>query len=271
MGKKKTIGSKSKEERQEMALKFELKNILERKEFGILPLNPTRFFIVGERVQYRWGICNKTYVREVFENGLYYLVETLNVVCDKTENISEDKKNYVEWHELYKYNNTKATTFRKEEKYFLNFLNSDVGSLLHLIYHAGVDFDVEYQREHVWELDDKIALIDSIFDNIDIGKFVFVQRDFGVRDKLYEIIDGKQRLTALKEFYEDRFAYNGYYFSELSHNDKQKILNHRVAYCYLERPDKAMIYETFIKLNTCGKPMAKKYLDTVKKLLNELK
>ena len=52
-----------------------------------------------------------------------------------------------------------------------------------------------------------MLLLDSIFKNIDIGKFVlihlsdseWVERGFG-----YEILDGKQRLSALIEFYENK-------------------------------------------------------------------
>jgi hypothetical protein len=56
----------------------------------------------------------------------------------------------------------------------------------------------------------------------------------------------------------------------LSFEDKSKFKNHGITWGYLENPDKRAIFETFIKLNTCGKPMAKKHLDKVKNLLNEL-
>lgn len=255
------------EEHRKSIMDSELKSILERKRYGIIPLNPTRRFAVDERVQ--WGALGETYVREIFEDGLYYIIESMNVVRDRI-NPPENEKRYAEWHEIFKYNAAKPTTFRQEEKYFLRLSNAGIDSLLNRTYHAGIDFNVEYQRDHVWALEDKIALIDSIFNNIDIGKFVLVQRDFGVDDKLYEILDGKQRLTAICEFYEDRFKYKGFFYSELSSSDKNKFLNHGITFGYLENPDKTAIYETFIKLNTCGKPMATKHLNRVKELLNEL-
>jgi hypothetical protein len=137
--------------------------------------------------------------------------------------------------------------------------------------HAGVDFNVEYQRDHVWTLEDKRDLLESIFNNVDIGKFVFVQRDESHRGKYYEILDGKQRLTALREFYEDRFEYKGVVFSRLSAMDKHKILGHPITYGFLENPSERGIYTSFIKLNTCGKPMDHKHIDKVKKLLEDLK
>lgn len=117
---------------------------------------------------------------------------------------------------------------------------------------------------------DKTDLIKSIFNNIDIGKFVFIQRKGKANGKYCEILDGKQRLTALTEFYEDRFKYNGYYFSELSFTDQHKFTDHQVSYGYLENPNKEAIFETFIKLNTCGKPMASKHINHVKKLLSDI-
>jgi len=264
MAKKKTFDS---EAHKKMMLEGELKEIQERKRYGILPLNPTRQFDIGERIGL--GNMGETYVREKFEDGLYYIIESLNVVRDR-DKPAENELRYAEWHEIYKYNQTQTTTFGREEKHNLRFLNSDISFLLNKVYHAGVDFDVDYQRDHVWVQDDKIELINSIFNNIDIGKFVFVQRNMGVDAKLYEILDGKQRLTAICEFFEDRFLYHGFYYSELSNSDKSKFKSHGITFGCLENPNKKAIFETFIKLNTCGKPMAIEHLDKVKRLLDEL-
>jgi hypothetical protein len=257
----------SPEEHAKMFLERDLKDIKERVAFGITPKNPTRLFAVGERVQ--WGVHKETYIVEIGEDNLYYKIVSKNVQRDRN-NPPADEYYYMEWNDLFKVGTIKPTTFRKEEKYQIRLCNAGIDSLLNMVYHTGVDFDVDYQRDHVWSLEDKVALIDSIFNNIDIGKFVLVRRDFNVETKLLEIIDGKQRLTALKEFYEDRFKYKGFFFSELSNFDKDKFENHGITYGYLENPDKRAIFETFIKLNTCGKPMDVKHIQKVKRLLNEL-
>ena len=263
MAKKKNIISP--EEHQKILLDGDIRDLRQKIADGIMPLNPTRFFNVGDRVQY--GAHNETYIREVYENELYYKVENIN-----PKNTSHSIPiQIVEWYELFPYNNAQLTTFRKEETCRINQSNSTIRSLIHMVHFNGVDFDVEYQREHVWELSDKIALIDSIFNNVDIGKFVFVERPYSdTRGKAYEIIDGKQRLTAICEFYEDRFKYKGYCFSELSFRDRHKFEEHSIVYGTLRNPSKKEIYETFIKLNTCGKPMNNRHLENVKKLLDEL-
>ena len=256
-----------KEKHMKEMMVSELRHIRERLVYGILPKNPTRLFVEGERV--RWGAMEETYIRKVCEGGLYYIIESIGVVRDRNTG-PENETRYAEWHELYKYGYKNEIVLGKKDEHDLTFSNSGLESLLHMVYHAGVDFDVYYQRDHVWTLDDKIALIDSIMNNIDIGKFVFVQRSMGHNGKLYEVIDGKQRLTAICEFFEGRFPYKGFTYDELSFEDKYKIKNHPIAYGYLRNPNKRAIFETFIKLNTTGRPMENKDIDKVKKLLNDL-
>jgi len=257
---------KARQESIDSAIK-DLNNMI---KLGVMPLNPTRTFKVNERVIY--GAHAETYVREVHGDGLYYTIE----------NMEYDKKDQptgfgawtaLPWIDLNKYGIKNDTCFAVDDRFFITQLNSGIDSLLHMVYSAwaGVDFDVEYQREHVWGLTDKISLIDSIFNNIDIGKFVFVQKSISTQGKYYEIIDGKQRLTAICEFYEDRFKYKGKYFSQLSNKDRHKILSHNITYGYLENATKEAIYSTFIKMNTCGKPMDVKHINKVKKLLKEIR
>ena len=237
---------------------------------GILSIPPKRrAYKAGKRVQY--GAHKETYVRESYNEGRYYLIESIGVKPDR-HSPPRDTKSIVLWTDLLPYKSNKDTSFAKEERYYLRMLNSPLSSLVSMVHrtHAGVDFEVDYQREHVWGKKDKIALIDSIFENVDIGKFVFVQRSMGHKGKLYEILDGKQRLTAITEFVEDRYKYRGFYFSELSFKDQHKLLDHNISYGYLENPSKEAIFETFIKVNTCGKPMASKHINHVKQLLSEL-
>jgi hypothetical protein len=255
------------EVRKKEMLETECREMREMIVVGILPLNPTRFFAVGERVQ--WGALEETYIRQIFEGGVYYLIESINVKRYRDQP-GENEIRYMGWIDLYKYNQRQPTNFAKPEEHRINYLNSGISSLLNMVYHSGVDFNVDYQRDHVWTLDDKIALIDSIFGNVDIGKFTFVQRDFRVEGKIYEILDGKQRLSTIAEFVEGRFLYHGYTFAELSGYDKHRFEAHPISWGYLERPTKRAIFETFIKLNTCGRPMKNEDIDKVKKLLDEL-
>ncbi len=261
----------SKEDQEKQSIQYGIRDCEQAIAEGIITTPPKRrTYKKDERV--RWGAHNESYVREVYADGKYYLVETIGVVRERN-GMPSNEKMILRWFDIFPYNVTKDTNFTKKEKCFIRILNSPISSLINMVHanHAGVDFDADYQREHVWTMKDKIDLITSIFDNIDIGKFVFIQRSGGYEGRYYEILDGKQRLTAITEFYEDRFKYKGYYFSELSFRDQYKFTEHMVSYGYLENPNKETIFETFIKLNTCGKPMNIKHINHVKKLLSELK
>jgi hypothetical protein len=82
----------------------------------------------------------------------------------------------------------------------LHYSQRSLDGLVHMFYSFGINMDPDYQRGLVWTLEDKQALIESIFDDVDIGKFVFAQRPFEANAPGYEIIDGKQRLSALIDF-----------------------------------------------------------------------
>lgn len=60
----------------------------------------------------------------------------------------------------------------------------------------------EYQRRPVWNAKDKMLLVDSIARGIPIGAITLYQ-DAEPGYAIYEVIDGKQRLTALIEYSED--------------------------------------------------------------------
>lgn len=264
---------KTKEQINEERIQGNIRRNIEEQQravdLGLTPKNPTRFFEIGERVVL--GALEEVYIREIHADGMFYVCEAIGVKRDRfSPPINEIHVNA--WQDLYKYEDRLPTQFTKEDKYYIRQLNSPLSSLLHMVYasHAGVDFDVEYQREHVWDLEDKVALIDSIYNNVDIGKIVFVQLNEKTQGKYYQVLDGKQRLTALCEFFEDRFPYKGVYFSQLSFRDKHTFTDHNMTYGYLENPDQRGIYETFVKLNTCGKPMDKKHIEKVRALLNNL-
>lgn len=270
MAKRGKIVQKTPEEHAQMLVESAIRDKERAIELGNLPLNPTRTFKVGDRVHF--GAHREVYVRQVYRDGLYYLCEAIDVQRDRYRPPSNEF-HIQSWFEIFPYGCNGNSDFTQKDDLFIRQLNSTVRSLLLMTYaeHAGVDFNVDYQREHVWTLDDKVALIDSIFNNVDIGKFLFTQRHESHPGKYYEVIDGKQRLTALCEFYEDRFQYKGYYFSQLSGMDKDKFQCHGITYGILENPTLKNIYKSFIKMNTCGKPMEHKHIDKVKKMLEDLK
>lgn len=72
--------------------------------------------------------------------------------------------------------------------------------------------DPEYQRRHRWSVERKSRLIESFLLNVPVPPVFLYERDLA----RFEVMDGRQRLTALSDFYADRFALAGLqYWSDL--------------------------------------------------------
>lgn len=68
-----------------------------------------------------------------------------------------------------------------------------------------LNLDVDFQRKSVWENKQKHELIESILMGLPLPIFYFKQQD----NATYVVVDGKQRLTALFEYMDDKFALKG--------------------------------------------------------------
>lgn len=215
--------------------------------------NPTRIFNIGEKV--RIGLKSYTVVENI-QNQLYVIQETPE----------RDTARVVNWYEIYK-NNIYEDSFENNQLQ-LNFSNIRVESLFVKYYHFGVNMNPDYQRDLVWTLEQKRDLIASIEAGLDIGKFVFVHKKFKYGEPDYEVLDGKQRLSALIDFYEDRFTYKEKYFSELSVNDRRRVKEHGILIATIKETDKASIVNYFVKLNSTGTPVEKKFLESLKQKYN---
>ncbi|CAN7568569.1 DUF262 domain-containing protein [Pseudomonas brassicacearum] len=65
--------------------------------------------------------------------------------------------------------------------------------------------DPEYQRRHRWSDERKSRLIESFLMNVPVPPVFLYERDLA----RFEVMDGRQRLTALSDFYDDKFALCG--------------------------------------------------------------
>jgi hypothetical protein len=65
--------------------------------------------------------------------------------------------------------------------------------------------DPEYQRRHRWGVQRQSRLIESFLMNVPVPPVFLYERDLAK----YEVMDGRQRLTALRDFYADEFPLTG--------------------------------------------------------------
>ena len=268
VSKKQTTPKLTEEELAAQEKQRDLNKFLDKKERY---LNPTKSFKVGdilEHVNAYWDQCT---VLDVYENIFYYIkVDYIDNQYGKK--VPSTRTTWIPWNEL----RLKAKEARKEKlnKRELNidncfsFSNRHLSDLTGKHYHFGVNNTPDYQRDLVWTLEDKQALIDSIFKGIDIGKFVFISLDYKPDSPCYEILDGKQRMNAIIAFMEDRFEFDGYKFSDLSMDDRRYFDNYSVTIGESrgELTPKQK-YEYFLRLNTRGREQSAEHIEKVKQLL----
>lgn len=136
-----------------------------------------------------------------------------------------------------------------------------------------------YQRPLCWSLGDNQLLIDSIYNFVDCGKILIRNRGWKELEELEkeghelawrDIIDGKQRLNAVKTFIDNEYPdSNGNYFKDLSDQAQNRFTSHQL-FSYSELPENTpddIVLKQFLKLNFAGVLQSKEHLDYIKSLL----
>ena len=145
--------------------------------------------------------------------------------------------------------------------------------------------EVKYQRDYVWTLKEKQLLIESIYNNIDIGKIVLRCRSFKwVEDRVNagilkntsfkDVVDGKQRILTMLSFIQNEFPdLDGNYFDELSVRSQRQFLHYRNI-VYVELPEDISdkdVLKTFLAINHAGVPQSEEHINFVKEIFNKTK
>ena len=143
--------------------------------------------------------------------------------------------------------------------------------------HAKIDMNPPYQRHgRLWSKTDKAFLIDSIINDYDIPKIYMADFTFGTaslnkKGLPYAIIDGKQRMEAMFEFFsgdlvlDDDFVFQqnpsmklgGLAYTDLTKNYPEVadvFKNHPLSVVHIITDEKEKIDELFVRLNR-SKPL----------------
>jgi hypothetical protein len=135
----------------------------------------------------------------------------------------------------------------------------DIG-LLHQLFQGGqIALSAEFQRDNVWPSAAKAYLIDTILNDRPIPIF-FLQRGASAQTGRlsYVVIDGQQRLRAIFEYLDDRFALTQtepklpFYrkkFSGLTDDLKNRILNYDLVVQELSGYTEKDIRDMFVRMN----------------------
>lgn len=132
---------------------------------------------------------------------------------------NEGKLSNDEINEKYKKGEVRIVT--EQARYPLN-------TIVNLVNSDDYILNPEFQRRHRWDTSRKSKLIESFIMNVPIPPIFLYEAQYSV----YEVMDGLQRLTAISQFYEDKFALqdleewkelNGLKYSQLPDQVKKGI------------------------------------------------
>lgn len=231
---------------------------------------PTMTYKIGERVQ-RGSVKSST-VTEILDDGHILKLHEIFTENNYGKPYDRERDDYVMWYQVTKYhtaeeNDALPTFTHRGSLRRLNYSQRSLMGFFSMVYRFGVDMDPIYQRGNVWSLEDKQALIHSIFNEVDIGKFVFIHLDYKGGDlPLYEILDGKQRLNAIIDFFENRYTYQGKYYHELSYRDQAHLEDYPISWAEIQNITLKQKLEYFIRLNVSGKPQDPEHMKRVEDL-----
>ncbi|MGM3173300.1 DUF262 domain-containing protein [Dickeya lacustris] len=131
------------------------------------------------------------------------------------------------------------------------------------------NFEPPYQRDSVWNEEKQSFFIDSILRNYPIPPIFLHQKiDDETGKILFEVVDGKQRLTAIVSFIngtissaseEDDDILTGIYFNDLSNDNlaevKKRFWRYQMPIEYIDTEDEKMINSIFDRLNRNGEKL----------------
>lgn len=176
------------------------------------------------------------------------------------------------------------------ESVFLNFKNktlfddltvttitSSLENFLDMYAEGEYDFDPEYQRGLVWTKEQKQAFIKALM----IGKAeiqpIFI-RNPKKREWRLEVLDGKQRLTAILEYVRGEFEVEGFYYKDLNSSDIRifnytpmvyteiKYYDNKVGLTAMPTEQKI---ELFLQVNGYGQHVSDEHLEKIKNMNNK--
>lgn len=121
-----------------------------------------------------------------------------------------------------------------------------------------IKLDPEFQRNYVWKTKQKQELIESILMGIPLPVIYFFEDKQGIK----QMVDGRQRMTAMIEFLNNRFnlgtlkllpMFNNKKFSDLEPIYQNKVEDYQISAYVIEPPTpEAVKYDIFDRVNRGG-------------------
>lgn len=135
--------------------------------------------------------------------------------------------------------------------------------------YGGMDLSPDYQRAHVWTREQQAAYVEYTLMGGEVGQVITWNNPTwnGSWKSPTELVDGKQRLEAVRAFFRDEFPAFGHLFSAFE--DRLPPFNPAFKFqvCCLRTREE--ILQLYLNINAGGTPHTKEELTRVRSLLEK--
>lgn len=155
-------------------------------------------------------------------------------------------------------------------------VDTDLSKIYRKYAEEEIDLNPEYQREIVWTDKQKQEYILAILKQRAKITPVIIEKLTEQGTVLYEILDGKQRLTALFDYIDNKYPLQtGEYFKDLSAKDMNVITQTRVSYTRItsyKEYDVPLDFKLayFLEINALGTKITDEHIEKIENKLKEL-
>lgn len=135
--------------------------------------------------------------------------------------------------------------------------------------YPGMDIDPDFQREHVWTEEKQIAYVEFVVRGGNSAKSIWWNCPgwtFGPKTKMV-LVDGKQRLQAVRRFLNDEIPLLGYLFSEYESAIMPSCCTFRMHVNTLKTRREVLTW--YLQMNSGGVVHTKNELEKVERLLKQ--
>lgn len=152
--------------------------------------------------------------------------------------------------------------------YTANFRWSGIQKTIKEYVDDGLNMDPEFQRGHVWNESQKIAYIEYKLKGgagANEIKFNCPGWNSGKIDD-FVLVDGKQRLAAVDDFFNNKIKAFGYFYSE--YEDKNNISRIDFVFKINHLKTNLEVLNWYIEINTTGTPHTYEEINKVKDMIS---
>lgn len=132
----------------------------------------------------------------------------------------------------------------------------------------GLQLNPDFQRGHVWTEQQQIAFMEFILSGGESGKIIYFNHPGWMNDFIgdFVCVDGLQRLTAIRRFFNNEIPVFGYFYSEFEDRLSSLVA---MKFNVNRLKTKREVLQWYIEMNNGGTPHSAEEINRVKKLMEK--